>query len=55
MHHFLDIEFYAQERQFLILKYSLTLSNSVEYGVGLSLLFAKNMQRTVILTYFDFI
>ena len=52
MHHFLDVEFYAQERQFLILKYSLTLSNSAE---GLSLLFAKKMQRTVILTYFDFI
>ena len=38
MYPFFDIEFYAQEHNFKI-------SNSVKYGVGFSLLLAKNMQR----------
>ena len=43
MYPFFDNEFYAQERQFLIFA-NLKISNSVNYHVGLSLLFAKKMQ-----------
>ena len=47
MYPFFDIEFYAQERKIFNLKIfsNFTISNSVKYGVGLSLLFAKKMQR----------